>query len=369
VFAGGALLAWRFKRNNLMLAVLALALPGPALRLAPSGTVHDAIALLLPANLAGLAWIPDRGLLTASGRLRLVLIAVQAGFIALLAHPNLAPVTGVLSAPLVDALPHRVGALAQPALVATAAAVIAATVWFARERRPEDAATVWAIAGVALALASTDGGFGLALWLSAAGLALIVGLVEASYRMAYGDELTGLPARRALDAALRQLGPRYTIAMVDVDHFKKFNDAHGHPAGDQLLRMVATRLRSVGGGGRAFRYGGEEFAIVFPDTAIADVLAHLEDVRRAIESSAFVLRGADRPQKRPGRSRPERSRADRGRSSARGRRSGSGSVGVTVSIGVAGSRGRRPPEPRAVLEAADAALYRAKNGGRNRVST
>jgi diguanylate cyclase (GGDEF)-like protein len=320
--------------------------------------VHDAIALLLPANLAGLAWISDRGLLTAHGRFLLVVLGLEAGLVALLAHPNLSPVTGVLSVPLVAMLPHRVGALAQPALLVTGAALTAATIWFVRERRPEDAATLWAIAGVTAALASTDGGFGLALWLSAAGLALIVGLVEASYRMAYGDELTGLPARRALDARLRQLDPPYTIAMVDVDHFKTFNDTHGHPAGDQLLRMVATKLGSVGGGGRAFRYGGEEFAIVFADTAVPDVLPHLEDLRQAIESSAFVLRGADRPRTRRGRSGVER-----GRSRARG-------VGVTVSIGVAGSRGRRTAvEPRAVLDAADAALYRAKNGGRNRVST
>jgi len=73
-----------------------------------------------------------------------------------------------------------------------------------------------------------------------------------------------LPSRRALIERLPSLGRRYTVAMVDVDHFKNFNDTYGHDAGDQVLRMVASRLGEVSGGGTAFRYGGEEFTILFP---------------------------------------------------------------------------------------------------------
>ena len=60
--------------------------------------------------------------------------------------------------------------------------------------------------------------------------------------MAYHDELTGLPGRRALNEALLRVGSRYAVAMVDVDHFKHFNDAYGHEVGDQVLRMVAAQL-------------------------------------------------------------------------------------------------------------------------------
>ena len=67
--------------------------------------------------------------------------------------------------------------------------------------------------------------------------------------MAYDDELTGLPARRALNEALARLRGTYTVAMVDIDHFKRFNDEHGHDVGDQILRMVGARLAGVGGGG------------------------------------------------------------------------------------------------------------------------
>src|SRR5688500_20279314 len=86
-------------------------------------------------------------------------------------------------------------------------------------------------------------------------------VIEASYLMAYQDGLTGLPARRALTEALHQMNGKFTIAMVDVDHFKKLNDRYGHDVGDQVLRMLASRLAKVSNGGRAFRYGGEEFEI------------------------------------------------------------------------------------------------------------
>jgi diguanylate cyclase (GGDEF)-like protein len=171
--------------------------------------------------------------------------------------------------------------------------------------------------------------------------------------MAYDDELTGLPARRALGEALERLGGTYTVAMVDVDHFKRFNDEHGHDIGDQLLRMVGGRLAQVGGGGRAYRYGGEEFAVLFPDRTVEDARDHLEALRRAIAATPFTLRSPTRPASRP-ESPP--AAADRPR------------IAVTVSIGVAGSD-RGPADPADVVRAADAALYRAKQGGRNQVRT
>src|SRR5256886_12520539 len=82
-------------------------------------------------------------------------------------------------------------------------------------------------------------------YLATAGLMLVVSLIETSHHMAYDDPLTGLLGRRALDEALVRLGGHYAIAMVDIDHFKRFNDEHGHDAGDQLLRMLATKLSQI----------------------------------------------------------------------------------------------------------------------------
>jgi GGDEF domain-containing protein len=171
--------------------------------------------------------------------------------------------------------------------------------------------------------------------------------------MAYRDGLTGLPARRALNEELLRLNGQYAIAMVDVDHFKKFNDDHGHEVGDQVLRMVAAELERVGGGGRPYRYGGEEFALLFPGKSAKEVVPHLERVRESIETARFTLRGRDRPRKRPDNPKPRRN-AKRKR------------VSVTVSIGAAGRSDRRSA-PSEVAGFADKALYRAKKTGRNRV--
>jgi diguanylate cyclase (GGDEF)-like protein len=140
--------------------------------------------------------------------------------------------------------------------------------------------------------------------------------------------------------------------MVDIDHFKRFNDEHGHDVGDQLLRMVGSRLANVGGGGKTFRYGGEEFAVIFPGRSVGEAIPHLEALRKTTETSPFTVRGRRRPRKAPQKPRPS---------------AGLKKVFVTVSIGVAGA-GRRDSTPDRVIEAADAALYRAKRAGRNRVS-
>jgi diguanylate cyclase (GGDEF)-like protein len=188
------------------------------------------------------------------------------------------------------------------------------------------------------------------LYFANAGLVLVVAAVESAYVMAYHDELTGLPARRALNEALQRVDGTYTMAMVDVDHFKKFNDTHGHDVGDQVLRMVAERLGSVAGGGRAFRYGGEEFAVLFAGKSCGESIPHLETLRKAVAGATFTIRGKDRAKKKP---------------ESRGRGGGAGKVTVTVSIGAAQARGAALPDD--VVKAADRALYRAKEGGRNRV--
>ena len=159
--------------------------------------------------------------------------------------------------------------------------------------------------------------------------------------MAFRDELTGIPSRRALNERLAGLGRTYTVAMVDVDHFKNFNDTYGHDLGDQVLKMVAAHIAGVGGGGKAYRYGGEEFTILFPGKETDEALPHLEALREEIESYRLALRATGRPRKAKGSKRQ------------RGGWRGKNAVSVTVSIGVAerndrlataagGDRSRRP---------------------------
>ena len=193
------------------------------------------------------------------------------------------------------------------------------------------------------------------LYMSTAALALVIGVLQTSYRMAFHDELTGLPSRRSLNERLLGLGRHYTIAMLDVDHFKKFNDSYGHDVGDQVLKMVAAKLRQVGAGGRAFRYGGEEFALIFSGRSVRQVLPELESLREQVAQHRMALRKPDRPVK-----------AEVGRmlrTGSQGRRT----VTVTVSIGVA-ERDDKLTTPDEVLKSADRALYRAKDKGRNQLS-
>lgn len=182
-------------------------------------------------------------------------------------------------------------------------------------------------------------------------LMIAAAVAHEAYQMAFRDELTGLPGRRALNERMQRLGRNYVLAMSDVDHFKKFNDTHGHDVGDQVLRLVASKLSKIGGGGRAYRYGGEEFALVFAGKTIDECMPHLEVIRQSIETYAIQLRNPD--------SRPQDDQQGRQRRSG----AGASSVSVTVSIGVAERVEQRTPEE--VLKSADQALYNAKGAGRN----
>jgi diguanylate cyclase (GGDEF)-like protein len=192
---------------------------------------------------------------------------------------------------------------------------------------------------------------------SAAALCLVWGLLRSSHAMAYRDELTGLPGRRALNERLKMLAGNFTIAMVDVDHFKRFNDTYGHDVGDEVLKLVASRLRRVQGGGTAYRYGGEEFCIVFPRKSVEDAVEPLEHVREEIANYSMSIRDRNL--------RPVRAKEGNQRRGAT--RLGSNQVSVTISAGIA-ARSAEAPDAEAVIAAADKKLYHAKKAGRNRLA-
>ena len=187
--------------------------------------------------------------------------------------------------------------------------------------------------------------------LSTSGLILLVSFVLTSYDVAYKDKLTELPSRRSFDEAITGLGNKYSIGLVDIDFFKKFNDKYGHDVGDQVLKLVASRLDKVGGGGKSYRYGGEEFAILFPNKDRDHSFNKLENLRKDIEKQQFNVRGKKRPGKKPTipvffrRAKNEK---------------------ITVSIGVA-QKSEKLNDVQDVIKAADDALYKAKKDGRNRV--
>lgn len=122
------------------------------------------------------------------------------------------------------------------------------------------------------------------------GLLILVYLISAGYEMAFNDPLTQIPGRQALDQDLKHIGRKFTLAMLDVDHFKKFNDTYGHDTGDDVLKLVASRLREINGKARVYRYGGEEFSIIYKGKLAKDVLPFIEALRQDIESYELVIR-------------------------------------------------------------------------------
>ena len=356
IFPIGLLLGWRFKRSQLVVALAVLFAAETAIAYFSAGqwaqiggVVYSAVAILLPLDLAAIAWLSERTMSTWQGRLVEGAIIIQPLAIALLLRPELSALAQAIQQG-VTASGMRVTRIPALALLAFAVAISAIVLRFVIRRTVIHASLGWAVLAALMGLHAD--GPGSTVYLTTGGLILIVSLIETSHRMAFSDELTGLPSRRALTDALIRLPETYTIAMIDIDHFKKLNDEFGHAAGDQVLRLIGSTLTRTEGGGRPFRYGGEEFAVLFPGKSVEDVLPHLEDLREAIEASSFTLRGRDRPKIRP--EKPVRGSG--------GRRK----IAITVSIGVAEPDGGGA-EPDEVIRAADQALYHAKRTGRNRI--
>jgi diguanylate cyclase (GGDEF)-like protein len=362
VFALGAALAIGFNRGRALIALLVLALAyglqqawlQQGLDGHPARAVYAALTVLVPLNLAALALLPERGPFTRDGALRLAAVGLQAALTAWVAAGGQSEMVDWAYQRFLEPAPVSAGRIPQLGLAAISLSVLAAMAATLATRSATSAALAGAILAFAIAAHVPNAAVTFSVFTAMAELMVTVAVLQDTFRMAFRDELTGLPSRRALNERLATLPRIYAVAMVDVDHFKKFNDTYGHDLGDQVLKMVAAHLDRVGGGGRAYRYGGEEFTILFPGKEADEAVPFLEALREEIEAYRIALRGADRPRKAKG--------AKRQRGGWRGRDAAS----VTVSIGVA-ERNDRLATPKAVIEAADRALYRAKDQGRNRV--
>lgn len=167
-----------------------------------------------------------------------------------------------------------------------------------------------------------------------------------SLELALTDELTGLHNRRYVFAHLNELlgripegGGNTALILFDIDHFKRVNDRHGHPAGDEVLRELADRaVRQVRNVDLVGRLGGEEFVVVMPETSLGGAIVVAERLRVAVADEPFILQG----------------RADK--------------LPITISVGIA-MAGEGSDTQDTLLKRADRALYAAKNAGRNRTIT
>ena len=374
----GLLLAWRFHSSRIFFALLVLLLSQEAISYfsssftsghvaagGPGRMALAAVGLLLPLNFVLLSLRKERGFSFSSVAPPSLFLFVQSVIVGVLCRPESSAAVRALHHPLPAPLPFAT-------LLAFAAAAVLLLTRFLLFHKPVESGLLWALAASFLALYFGGVGRIPTAYFAVAAFLLAGAIVETSYMLAYHDELTTLPSRRAFHDALLRLQPPYSIAMVDIDHFKRCNDTYGHDTGDQVLRLVASRLARVSGGGQAYRCGGEEFAILFPSKTTAEVLEHLEKLRADIEASTLRLRGPDRRQEARGpdrRNQRARGRAQTGHAIRQlARATPSAELSVTASIGVATSR-QENQSVDDVIQAADKALYRAKAAGRNRIET
>jgi len=317
--------------------------------------LFQAFILLIPLNMALFTIMRERGVFSTAGRMRFIFLVIQAFAVLLLLKQHFFDLVPYIARSYIQ-WPLITSLLApQPALIAGALSFTLILVLALLRQTPIDSGMLGTLTAFFMACNWITTRDTLVAYNSAGALILTMSVLRDSYNMAFRDDLTGMPSRRALNENLHGLGRNYTVAMLDVDHFKQFNDTYGHDVGDQVLKMVARKMMAVGGGGKAYRYGGEEFTIIFSRGRLGDALPHLEALRETISEYRLSLRSEDRPK--------NQKQGKGGRGSRAGRGDGA-HASVTVSIGVAESNEELKSADE-VMKAADKALYKAKNRGRN----
>ncbi|WIO73144.1 GGDEF domain-containing protein [Porticoccaceae bacterium LTM1] len=320
----------------------------------PAGQIFQLISLVHPLLLGFLLWLPETGWRHRTGLIGLLIAPTLVLFSALLF--KLSPTW--FSAISIELFANSlygltISAIAGWLYIAVAAAGLA--LLLGKGSNMESS-----LVGCSLFGMITFGWFGVQnismIMFSGVTLLLVLNQLGNLLLLSYRDELTQIPNRRALHKAAKALGSNYSLVMVDIDHFKKINDTHGHDLGDQVLKLVASHLRRVRSGGKVFRYGGEEFCILFRGRSADEITEDLEQLRKSIAEYDMVLRDSH--------SRPKRSQQGVRKRGATRRK---GNIRVTVSMGLADSRQTPSGVFESVMKAADNALYGAKRNGRNRL--
>jgi diguanylate cyclase (GGDEF)-like protein len=376
IFSIGIIMGWRYNNLGLILGALVLGISYfISMRFYPGALnnwIYEAYIFLIPLNLLICSILIRRHIFTSTGFFTVLFFLFQIASVALLCKQvdfssdlveyidQFSPFASIklddftsklqsfLKSESIIGLKH----MPTPAVITFSCAIALLSFRFLRSRDILLAGYIGCMAALFLSALANQPEPASIVFHITAGLILIVTNVEASFFMAFNDELTGLPSRRSLNDTLLNLGKKYAIAMMDIDRFKRFNDRYGHKTGDDVLKIVATRLKQISGKAKVFRYGGEEFTAVFPGKSAKESFSHLESFRKSLESARIVVRE---------RARKGKTAVNRGR----GPKAQQKQVKVTISIGVS-EPGKANLTPEKVIKAADKALYKAKRAGRNR---
>ncbi len=297
--------------------------------------------LLVPLNTLVFANTQERGIFSTVGNVKLALLGVQATltFYCLLFQE------GWLSSLKEYAIfPARVQRSFVPDDLVVVIFLLTLLVFILRDffkRDSNQSVQFFSLSTVFMAFLKPNDVLWYSLFISGSALYHLLTLIQKSYTMAYIDDLTGAPGRRALNEDLHKLNGLYTLAMIDIDNFKQFNDKYGHDVGDEALRHVARTMKRALRAGKLYRFGGEEFTIIYAGRDTAHALINLEEIRRKVETEPLV------------------SQIKTGKSA------GGKKLPLTISLGFSESKSENRPAE--ILKLADKALYRAKEKGRNQV--
>lgn len=362
VIGAGVLLGLFFKRIWLMLVILILVIADRTLLHFAANTavtteggrlIYHAISFLLPINLCVFAFMKRRGDMKWQSIWFLGAILLQGcgvafiyqykslGFGAFLEYSS-------IKWPLLERIP-----LSQLTLFAFGIAFVYYFFLYIRTRGVIERSFCWALISIFHALALSRIGPVSSIYFSTAGLIFVISVIENIYVEGFQDELTDLPTGKNMHGILSQLDTGYTLALIEVDNFERLKDNHGRRVSKQVLRSVGSKLTSVTGGGKPFRYRDEVFAIVFPGMFLQDMLPHIEELRQTIKKLGPIPQSQKSPVKKPKRLKRIEILANK--------------VPVTVSIGVA-ERSDADMSPQQAILKAEEALGTAKREGHDQMS-
>lgn len=362
IFAMGIFFGWWFNRSRVLFCSVTIMLSQIFLmHYTPKGIdaseyynmVLSIISVYVPLNILVFSVLRERGIVSAWGRMRFLFITVELLIGAWIIWYNDIDLLQLFNLKLLPMEIKQLTGLPHMSIILFLAALIYLFVRQILVTKTNDAPFIGITIFSFGALTMGKESYAAAVMFALSGIMLLTVVIKASYSMAYLDELTELPSRRAFKEELQKLGSKYSIAMLDIDHFKKFNDTHGHEVGDDVLKLTAVCIKGIEGGGRAFRYGGEEFTIIFPGKSAEEAIPYLEELREYIANRGFIKRSKNRPKEKPAQI------VTKGRTYKK--------LYLTVSIGIA-EKSEKYRNAEEVTAAADKALYRAKSKGRNCVS-
>ena len=314
------------------------------------------VTFLLPLNFIIYSFTQERGILSPFGIKQLSIIIIQIIVIAIIVKYPITSLTEIFNSHYFNILTHNAVYLSQLSLISFEFSLLVLASLIIHQPSIRQGGFFGALIFIFLAFLNIANPDAFTLFYAVSGIILISSIILNSYTLAYHDELTGLSSRRALKQYLMSLGANYSIAMIDVDHFKNVNDTHGHDVGDQVLRQLANYLRNAPGNAKAYRYGGEEFTLVYNNKSAEEAAEHANTLRKQIEKDYFNVRNKG---SRPSRTSKHKNKNHRSKEKNKKFR-------YSVSIGVA-THHQNHKTPFDTLKSADKALYEAKQKGRNRV--